>query len=296
MRHVLSGLVAALAFVSADTAASLTRAEPKASDPAVASGSAPTATITAPKSEPAASPSSAESPSAPATNPEPTVSQPAPAAPPAPKPITLVFDIDLTRQHMTVREHGKVVGSWPISSGREGYRTPIGTFRPAWKAKMWYSRQYDDAPMPHAVFFNGGIAMHATYATGMLGRPASHGCIRQSPANAARTYALVSRHSHAQTRIRVFGAPRDTGSKLSRRDRREREGRDVAAGREGRFAARTAASTPPVVHRAVYRPVQMRRVVFVDSYGNRRLGMLPANDPRLLAASRRPYPGSGYGW
>jgi hypothetical protein len=150
--------------------------------------------------------------------------------------------------------------------------------------------------MPHAVFFNGGIAMHATYATGMLGRPASHGCIRQSPANAARTYALVSRHSHAQTRIRVFGAPRDTGSKLSRRDRREREGRDVAAGREGRFAARTAASTPPVVHRAVYRPVQMRRVVFVDSYGNRRLGMLPANDPRLLAASRRPYPGSGYGW
>lgn len=142
------------------------------------------------------------------------------APPPPPPPPTLLIDIDLTKQRMVVTENGKAKYTWPISSGREGYRTPTGTFRPQWMAKMWYSKQYDDAPMPHSVFFKGGVAMHATYATGMLGRPASHGCIRLAPANAATIYGLVSSHGKAMTRIKVFGEPRDNTPVANKRQDR----------------------------------------------------------------------------
>ncbi len=127
---------------------------------------------------------------------------------PVPPAITLHAKVDLAAQRVTILEHDKVKHSWPISSGARGHETPTGSFKPGWMAKTWFSKQYDNAPMPHAVFFNGGIAMHATQATGSLGRPASHGCIRQSPANAATFYALVSKHGLAHTRISVTGQPK----------------------------------------------------------------------------------------
>ena len=77
---------------------------------------------------------------------------------------------------MKISENGEPLYTWPISSARYGYRTPTGTFQPTWMSKMWYSRQYDYAPMPHAIFFHQGVAIHATYATRALGSPASHGC------------------------------------------------------------------------------------------------------------------------
>ncbi len=124
-------------------------------------------------------------------------------------PVTLLLKADLAAQRLTVVEGDKVKFVWPISSGRAGYRTSTGTFRPQWTAKMWYSRQYEWSPMPHAVFFNRGTAFHATGAVGMLGRPASHGCIRLAPANAAQLYALVHRHGLYQTKIVVHGSPKE---------------------------------------------------------------------------------------
>ena len=85
---------------------------------------------------------------------------------------------------------------------------------------MWFSKQYDDAPMPHSVFFNGGIAVHGTQATGMLGRPASHGCIRLAPSNAAALYAMVSAHGKPMTRIKVHGTAKDTTPVAARRQPR----------------------------------------------------------------------------
>lgn len=125
----------------------------------------------------------------------------------APKPVapTLIARIDLTNQRITVTEHGKSLHTWKISSGRAGYLTPRGTFRPSWASKMWYSRTYDNAPMPYAVFFNDGIATHGTNAVHALGRPASHGCIRLTTANARRLYQLVHRHGYARTRFIVTG-------------------------------------------------------------------------------------------
>jgi lipoprotein-anchoring transpeptidase ErfK/SrfK len=122
---------------------------------------------------------------------------------------TLKISIDLTRQRMTVQENGETKYTWAISSGRKGYRTPTGHYSPKWMTKMHYSRKYDNAPMPHSIFFHGGYAIHATYATGALGRPASHGCIRLSPANAKRLFKLVQKHKRARTRIAIHGVAKD---------------------------------------------------------------------------------------
>ena len=127
--------------------------------------------------------------------------------PEPPKPvITLNVDIDLSSQRMIVKSGGQTLHSWPISSGRRGYYTPTGTFTPTWRSRMWYSRQYDGAPMPYAIFFNRGIAVHGTSATGMLGRTASHGCVRLANGNAKTFWNTVSKHGMESTRIVVRGS------------------------------------------------------------------------------------------
>jgi hypothetical protein len=119
---------------------------------------------------------------------------------------------------MSVSEHGEAKYNWPVSSARYGYTTPTGTFQPTWMSKMWYSRQYDYAPMPHAIFFHGGTAIHGTGAIGMLGRPASHGCVRLAPGNASRLYKLVNKHGKTATRIVVHGKAKQTPVVAERRE------------------------------------------------------------------------------
>src|SRR6185312_1780126 len=94
--------------------------------------------------------------------------------------------------------------AWPVSTARWGYRTPNGSYRPQRLARQWYSRKYDMSPMPHSIFFNGGYAIHGSYEVSHIGRPASHGCIRLSPAHAATLFALVESH-RSDTRIVVTG-------------------------------------------------------------------------------------------
>ncbi len=139
---------------------------------------------------------------------------------PAQRPIAISLraDINLSTQRLTVSSGGKVLHIWPISSGARGYETPRGTFRPQWTARMWFSKKYDNAPMPHSVFFNGGIATHATHAVNRLGTPASHGCIRLPASGAAIFYALVLKHGLASTRIVVHGSPRFREEVASRRE------------------------------------------------------------------------------
>lgn len=161
-------------------------------------------------------------------------------APPPPPPITLKVDVDLGSQRVTVVAGGKTVGSWPISSGRSGYATPTGSFRPHWAAKMWYSRQYEMSPMPHSVFFNRGIAFHGTSYTGSLGRPASHGCVRLAPGNAATLYRLVHAHGYASTRIVVRGKPKYGGDAIARNE--SRRGRAYVSDYYGNYPGAPASS------------------------------------------------------
>jgi len=90
---------------------------------------------------------------------------------------------------------------WKVSTGKQGYRTPTGAWNPTWLSIDHRSKTYDNAPMPFAVFFTGGYAVHATDAVAKLGQPASHGCVRLAPANAAMFFDLVKTYGKANTKI-----------------------------------------------------------------------------------------------
>jgi L,D-transpeptidase catalytic domain len=114
------------------------------------------------------------------------------------------INIDLGSQTMTVHSGSGETYVWPISSGKAGYPTPHGVFRPRAMYVMVHSAKYDNAPMPHSIFFYGQYAIHGTNAVGKLGRPASHGCVRISPAHAATLFAMVQRQG---AEIRIGGSP-----------------------------------------------------------------------------------------
>lgn len=116
---------------------------------------------------------------------------------------TLEAEVDIPTQTMTVRHQGEVIYTWSVSTARQGYITPAGEFRPQRMHRMWYSRKYDLSPMPYAVFYDRGWAVHGTNAVSRLGQPASHGCVRLSTANAKLFYDLVRRIGPGNTRIIV---------------------------------------------------------------------------------------------
>ena len=111
--------------------------------------------------------------------------------------------VDISTQTMTVSQYGRVLYNWPVSTARKGYVTPRGSYRPTALYRMWYSRKYEMSPMPYSVFFRGGYAIHGTYYVKNLGRPASHGCVRLHPSNAATFYAMVKDVGPGNTRIYV---------------------------------------------------------------------------------------------
>jgi lipoprotein-anchoring transpeptidase ErfK/SrfK len=115
----------------------------------------------------------------------------------------IVAEIDISRQSMEVTVDGAWYATWPVSTGRKGYRTPTGSYRPTVLKRMWYSRKYDNSPMPHSIFFHGGYAIHGTNYIKRLGRPASHGCVRLHPANAQELFDLVKAYGRSATRIRI---------------------------------------------------------------------------------------------
>jgi lipoprotein-anchoring transpeptidase ErfK/SrfK len=103
----------------------------------------------------------------------------------------LLAEVNLSTQELTVLYKGEEIARWPVSTGRAGYRTPAGSFRPQRMYVEYYSQQYDGAPMPHSIFYDAGYAIHGSYETGSLGRPASHGCVRLHPADAETLFELV---------------------------------------------------------------------------------------------------------
>lgn len=119
-------------------------------------------------------------------------------------------NVDLASQRMKVYVDGVLEHDWAISSGKKGFTTPTGVYRPYRMHARYFSRKYNNAPMPHAIFFRGGYAIHATTETGRLGRPASHGCIRLHPTNARTLFNLVNEHGRGSTRIALsYGSAYD---------------------------------------------------------------------------------------
>ncbi|MDZ4815839.1 MAG: L,D-transpeptidase [Verrucomicrobiota bacterium] len=97
--------------------------------------------------------------------------------------------VSLKDQAFVAYANDKPVLVGPISSGRESNATPTGNFSIANKHKDWISTIYD-VPMPHFLRFNtGSMGMHAGILPGF---PASHGCIRLTPADAEKLFSITS--------------------------------------------------------------------------------------------------------
>jgi lipoprotein-anchoring transpeptidase ErfK/SrfK len=118
----------------------------------------------------------------------------------------VLINIDKSRQKMTVSLDGVEKYVWPVSTGLAGYSTPSGTYTATSMNEIWYSKEWDNAPMPHSIFFRkDGYAIHGTYEAKYLGRPASHGCVRISRENAATLYALVKKVGLKNTEVVLTG-------------------------------------------------------------------------------------------
>ena len=115
--------------------------------------------------------------------------------------------IDKDNQQMTVAVDGVARYHWPVSSGIPSRETPNGTFRAFRMEEDHYSKEFDDAPMPHSIFFTKiGHAIHGTDSVSRLGTPASHGCVRLSRDNASTLYALVQQQGVLNTTVTLTGS------------------------------------------------------------------------------------------
>ena len=100
--------------------------------------------------------------------------------------------VDKASQRMAVHVNGRLEHVWTVSTGLRG-GPPTGNFRPTRMHRSYFSRTYDNAPMPHSIFFHYGFAIHGTDHVSRLGRPASKGCVRLHRRNAAQLFSLVRR-------------------------------------------------------------------------------------------------------
>ncbi|MEA1954679.1 MAG: L,D-transpeptidase family protein [Campylobacterota bacterium] len=115
----------------------------------------------------------------------------------------LLAKIDISSQRMHVYLKGNLLHSWKVSTGRKGFYTPTGNYKPGYMTKMHYSKKYDNAAMPYSVFFKGGYAIHGTKNVKRLGRKASHGCIRLRTSNAKELYTLIKKVGKGNSKIKI---------------------------------------------------------------------------------------------
>jgi lipoprotein-anchoring transpeptidase ErfK/SrfK len=132
------------------------------------------------------------------------------------KSLSVLITIDKTKQKMTVVIDGVKKYDWPVSTGRAGYSTPSGSYTATSMNEVWYSKEWDNAPMPHSIFFmKDGHAIHGSYEVKTLGKPVSHGCVRISPQNAATLYALVGKTGLKNTQVVLTGVTPGGESKVA---------------------------------------------------------------------------------
>ena len=136
-----------------------------------------------------------------------------------PSDAALLITIDKAKQRMIVSRNDVPLYDWPVSTGQRGYDTPAGVYKPFRMEKDHFSREWDDAPMPHSIFFTmEGHAIHGSYDVKKLGRPASHGCVRLSPQHAAILWGLVREEKMANTRVVLTGTiPGGPGEPVAKR-------------------------------------------------------------------------------
>ena len=138
----------------------------------------------------------------------------------------ILITIDKSAQRMTVARDGEAFYTWPVSTGRSGYATPSGSYTAFRMEADHYSKEWDEAPMPHSIFFTKiGHAIHGSYDTKKLGTPASHCCVRLSPAHAATLFAMVKQDGVTNTKVVLTGSEQVALARRGSEARRDDETR-----------------------------------------------------------------------
>jgi hypothetical protein len=169
----------------------------------------------------------------------------------APAHADILISIDKTTQSMSVVVDGAPRYMWPVSTGRPGYDTPNGTFKPNRMDADHFSQEWDNAPMPHTIFFDmHGHAVHGFFDVKHLGLAVSHGCVRLSPTNAATLFSLVKAEGMGQTTVIVAGqTPR---------------GQNIPVARQRAPVIETGAAEPLPLQPAPYGQPQYDRRVYAQ--------------------------------
>jgi hypothetical protein len=189
------------------------------------------------------------------------------AAPAARADVTITVDKDT--QRMDVAVDGVPRYSWPVSTGAAGYDTPSGSYRPFRMERTHFSKEWDDAPMPFAMFFtNQGHAIHGSNHVRSLGRPASHGCVRLSVRNAATLFNLVKAQGPAHTQVRIEGAEPLVAEGGARMRSASRRGAGVASYDDDQMGTRPVTyAVPARVYAVPSRPRYYDVPAGTDGYG-----------------------------
>ncbi len=190
------------------------------------------------------------------------------AAPVTPAGAAVLITVNKSTQQMTVEVDGDLRWTWPVSTGQLAHDTPSGKFTAFRMEADHYSKEWDDAPMPHSIFFTQkGHAIHGYLNTSHIGSPASHGCVRLAPDNAAELYALVEQEGLPNTKVVLTG---DVRVALGRRGvprGRDDEEATTVSGRPYGYAPRydyrpsfygyraAPSAYPPAFRSNYYRPV-----------------------------------------
>ncbi len=111
-----------------------------------------------------------------------------------------LIEVDLSKQRLYLKENGKVVDSWLISSGIGQSPTATGHFKIGWRTPSQTMRSVDpDNPywnyetpnVKWVMYFNsirGGQAFHGVYWHSNWGSRMSHGCVGMSESRAKQIY------------------------------------------------------------------------------------------------------------
>lgn len=116
----------------------------------------------------------------------------------------VVARVSISSQTMKVYHEGRHLFTWTVSTAKPGKVTPTGVFIGAEAlSKHHRSRLYNNAPMPFAIFYDGNYAIHGTDQIKRLGAPASNGCVRLHPENAAILFQMVKAEGKDNLRIEI---------------------------------------------------------------------------------------------
>jgi hypothetical protein len=186
----------------------------------------------------------------------------------------ILISIDKSRQEMTVLQDNFLLYQWPVSTGAQGYDTPSGDFKPFRMERDHFSREWDDAPMPHSIFFTmQGHAIHGSNHVKAIGTPASHGCVRLRPENATILFDLVKHEGMNHTKVVLTGETPEPAA-------------PVARGNQGRRAGTVASADDNVTGSVAPSPRRLRSPPRGWRYAR-------PYDRRYYYYSRGPFP---FGW